>query len=106
MTLQSGVRRAMGATLVAALMLAAAAQAEAGRRIYVRVGPPVPVVEVRAVAPGSRYVWTRGYHRWDRRAYVWVPGRWVVPPRRHAAWVAPRWVSGPHGWHFVAGYWR
>jgi hypothetical protein len=22
-----------------------------------------------------------GYHNWDGHAYVWVPGRWEVPPR-------------------------
>jgi WXXGXW repeat (2 copies) len=83
-----------------------AATASASTHVYVRIGPPAPVVEVRAVAPGPRYVWIDGYHRWNGRAYVWTPGRWVVPPRAHAVWVPARWVHERRGWYFVEGHWR
>jgi len=78
----------------------------AGARVYVRVGPPAPIAEVRVAPPGPRYVWVEGYHRWDGRAYAWVPGRWVVPPRARAAWVPARWVQERRGWYFVPGHWR
>jgi hypothetical protein len=88
------------------LLLGLPSASDAGTRVYVRVGPPTPIVEVRSVRPGPRYVWVNGYHRWDGRAYVWSPGRWVVPPRAHAVWVAPRWSHNRHGWFVVEGHWR
>jgi hypothetical protein len=100
-------RQTARAAVVALLLVTGTSLAEAGTRVYVRVGPPAAIVQVRPVAPGPRYVWVPGYHRWDRRAYVWTPGAWVVPPRRHAVWVEPRWRHDRHhGWYFVAGHWR
>jgi hypothetical protein len=84
----------------------AAVPASASTRVYVRVGPPAAVVEVRPVTPGPRYVWIDGYHRWDGRAYVWVPGRWALPPRARAAWVPGHWAHSNRGYYFVEGHWR
>ena len=106
MSLQRVIQRTIGGVLVSGFLFAAAASAEAGTRVYVRVGPPAPVVEVRAVAPGPRHVWVPGYYRWDGRVYVWTAGAWAVPPRGRAVWVAPRWERNRHGWFFVAGHWR
>jgi hypothetical protein len=107
MSVQVYFRRILTAALTSGFMLASVACASAATRVYVRVGPPRPVAEVRVVSPGPRYVWVGGYHRWDGRGYVWVPGGWVVPPRPRAVWVAPHWVhDGRHGWYFVAGRWR
>jgi len=75
-------------------------------RVYVRIGPPAPVVEVRSVAPGPHFVWIAGYHRWDGRRYLWVPGRWAAPPRARAVWVPGRWVHERRGWYFMDGHWR
>jgi WXXGXW repeat (2 copies) len=75
--------------------------------VFVQVRPPRPLVERRVAAPGRGFVWTHGYHRWDGRAYVWVPGVWVRPPRPHAHWVEAHWVHrGRRGWVFVEGHWR
>ena len=74
--------------------------------IVVHVAPPVPVVEQRGPAPGPGYVWINGYHRWDGSAYVWVPGRWEMPPRPHARWIAHHWVRRNGGWVMVEGHWR
>ncbi|MGH7484266.1 MAG: YXWGXW repeat-containing protein [Vicinamibacterales bacterium] len=75
--------------------------------VYVRVGPPAPIVERRVVAPGPGYVWIPGYHVWDGRAYVWRGGRWDRPPRAGGRWVAPRWVHNRrNGWYLVEGHWR
>ena len=75
-------------------------------RVYVRVGPPAPIVERRVVAPGPGYVWVPGYHVWNGAAYVWRPGRWVVPPRRRAVWVPAHWQRDRHGWFLVEGHWH
>jgi hypothetical protein len=74
--------------------------------VVVKVAPPAPIVETRTVAPSPHHVWIAGYHRWDGRAYVWVPGRWEVPPREHAVWVAPQWRHRGDGYVFVEGRWK
>ena len=74
--------------------------------VYVRVGPPVPVPEVRVVAPGPDFVWIPGYHRWDGGAYVWVGGHWERAPRPHVVWVPGHWKHSSRGWYWVEGRWR
>ena len=74
--------------------------------VVVRIAPPRPVIETRVVAPGPGYVWTPGYHRWDGRAYIWVPGAWVMPPHAHARWVAHRWEHRNGGYVLREGHWR
>jgi hypothetical protein len=98
------------AAILTTALTAATACASAGparSRVYVRVGPPAPIVETRIVAPGPGYVWIPGYHTWDGRAYVWRPGRWDRGPRANARWVPARWVHDRrHGWYLVEGHWR
>jgi len=67
--------------------------------------PPAPQVEVQVVAPGPGYIWTPGYWAWHGR-WVWVGGRWVFPPHRHAVWVAGHWGHRGHGYVWVGGRWR
>jgi hypothetical protein len=96
-----------GVVLVTATLAVSSACAAPRGRLYVRVGPPAPIVEARVVAPGPGYVWIPGYHSWDGRAYVWVPGRYERAPRANARWVPARWVrEGRHGWYLVEGHWR
>ena len=47
------------------------------------------------MAPGKGYFWIGGYHRWTGTAYVWVPGRWALPPRPGAVWLPGHWKSTP-----------
>jgi hypothetical protein len=90
-----------------ALTLAPASPAAAGTRVYVRIGPPAPLVETRVVAPSPRHVWIGGYHRWDGRAYAWVPGRWELPPARYRGWVPGHWTRNRRsGYYWVEGHWR
>jgi hypothetical protein len=107
MTAHRFLRTVIGGLVLAAAVFTATACAAPRGRIYVRVGPPVPIVEAMIVAPGPGYVWIPGYHSWDGRAYVWVPGRWDRAPRARARWVPPRWVHDRrHGWYLVEGHWR
>jgi hypothetical protein len=87
-------------------VLAAPACASPRGRVYVRLGPPAPIVEARVVAPGPGYVWVSGYHAWNGRAYAWVPGRWARPPRPRAVWVPAHWQRDRRGWFLVEGRWR
>jgi WXXGXW repeat (2 copies) len=75
-------------------------------QVVVRVAPPPAVVETRPAIPGKGYIWTPGYHRWNGTAYVWAPGRWVLPPRPHAAWVPGHWKHAHGGWVWIEGHWR
>jgi hypothetical protein len=106
MTPRPFYRTILGALVLAGALFAASACAAPGGRLYVRVGPPAPVFEARLVAPGPGYVWVTGYHTWDGGRYVWVPGRWELPPRPRAVWVPARWVHERGGWYFVEGRWR
>ncbi len=92
-------------TLLLALSVAPIA-AMAQARVFVRVGPPAPIVEHYGPAPHPGYVWIAGYHRWDGARYVWAPGYWVAPPRPRAVWVPHHWVHHPGGWVLVEGHWR
>lgn len=85
----------------------ALAAASANAQVYVQVGPPPRVVERRPLPPpGPPRVWVAGYHRWDGRRYVWVPGAWMAPPRPHAHWVEGRWIHEHRGYYWREGHWR
>jgi hypothetical protein len=75
-------------------------------RVYVPVPPPPLVVETAPVPPSPRHVWIGGYHRWDGRTYVWVPGRYEVPRRHYRVWVPGRWAQHRRGYYWVDGRWR
>lgn len=92
--------------LMSVLGLGLGIGASQAAEVVVRVGPPHGVVERRPVRPGPRYVWIAGYQRWDGGHYMWVPGRWELPPRERAVWVAPRWQHRHDGYVFFEGHWR
>jgi hypothetical protein len=98
--------RAMVCALVLAGSLMAVPASAAGARVYVRIGPPAPIVEVRGAAPSPNHLWVPGYHAWNGTAYVWTPGHWVARPRARAVWVPGRWVHARRGWYLVEGHWR
>ncbi len=86
-----------------ALLLATSA---VSARVVVHIAPPPVIVATPPPPPGPAYVWTPGYYRWDGRAYVWVPGVWVVAPWPGARWIPPHWVHRHGVWVFVPGHWR
>ena len=99
-------RSLLGLALLVGTLATSAACAAPRGRLYVRVGPPRPIVETRIAAPGPGYVWVSGYHTWNGAAYVWAPGRWDRPPRARAVWVPAQWARDRHGWYLVEGHWR
>ncbi len=96
----------MRKTLIGFMLAGLLAGSALAADVVIRVAPPRPIVEERIARPGPRHVWIGGYHRWDGRAYVWVPGRWELPPGRRGRWVEHRWVRRHGGWVFVEGRWR
>ncbi len=110
MNLASRVRVfAMVACVTAALPTVTACVARARPRagvVYVREGPPQPVVEVISVAPSRAHVWIPGYHVWRGNSYVWVAGHYEVPGRGFSRYEPGQWKRDRNGWYFVEGRWR
>jgi len=71
----------------------------------VEVPPPGVRIEVRGFAPSPAHVWIDGHWAWEGR-WVWVAGRWVVPPAGRRSWVPGRWERHHRGWVWVEGRWR
>jgi hypothetical protein len=89
--------------LIASLLIAPAANAST--RIFVRLQPPIRIVETRPVAPARGYVWRAGYHRWHEGRYEWVRGEWARPPYVRATWRSGRWSHERRGYYWVPGRW-
>jgi hypothetical protein len=94
--------------LTGALLAAMTSAACASPRYVAWRVPPPPVARrvVVGTAPGPGYVWTDGYYDLRGRRWVWIPGRWVRPPRARAVWAPGYWAPHRGGWRFRAGYWR
>src|SRR3984885_15045395 len=81
--------------------LSAAAVAQIGVGISVRIGPPALPVYEQPPCPGAGYFFTPGYWGWsDDDGYYWVPGTWVVAP------VGLLWTPGYWGWNDGAYLWN
>lgn len=96
----------MKRVLAAFLLLSALSPLAANAEVVIRIGPPPVVVERPGPPPRPGYAWIAGYYRWTGRAYMWVPGHYVVPPRPWLIWVPSRWVRRNRGWVFMGGHWR
>ena len=69
--------------------------------------PPPQQVEVVPVAPGPEYVWMSGY--WSvgvGGGWVWIGGRYAIPPRPHAVGVRGHWGRHGRGYVWIGGRWR
>jgi len=111
MTLQHLTRLVVGALALTGSIVLTSACAPVQGRVYVRLGPPAPLVEPVFepvfIAPGPGYIWLPGYYAWNGVVYAWVPGRFERPPRQRARWVPAHWEhSRRYGWYFVEGRWR
>ena len=74
--------------------------------VIVKVRPaPRPIKRVRPRRPGPRYQWVAAGWKIKRGRYVYVPGRWVKPPRRGVRWRTGRWKRVNGGFVWVQGRW-
>ncbi|MDP4200424.1 MAG: hypothetical protein Q8922_07145 [Bacteroidota bacterium] len=90
-------------------LLALATPAFAQIHVDVHFGaPPPPRYEVVVPAPTPSAVWVPGNYAFDVRLarYVWVPGRWQVPPTPYHVWVAPRYVRRGDHYDYYEGTWH
>jgi hypothetical protein len=74
--------------------------------IVVTQAPPTVQQETVLARPSAQHVWIPGYYTWRDNRYVWIAGRWEMPPRSDAVWVAPRWERESGGYRFYEGYWQ
>ena len=77
-----------------------------GRHVVIRRRPPARRIEVRPNRPSRRRVWIAGHWTHRHGRFVWVRGRWAVPPRRAAVYVRPVWKPHAGGYILVGGVWR
>jgi hypothetical protein len=100
----------MKSAVLTGILLAASAMVACGPpgyAAYVVPAPPAPyVVGAVGYAPSPGYVWVDGFWNLNAGRWVWVNGRWAVPPRGHALWVADRWERRGNGWRYRRGHWR
>lgn len=103
--------KALARVMLAALLLSAAPAcavyiAPHPGVIYVQSAPPPPRVEQMLRTPGSGQLWIPGYWAWRFRAYVWVPGTWVMVEPGFHEWAPGHWARDHHGWFWIEGRWR
>jgi hypothetical protein len=69
--------------------------------------PPPARVEVLPAPPSDNALWRDGHWRWDETRFVWLPGRWVEPPRPGVVWAPPRTLRSKRGklW-YLGGHWH
>ena len=102
-----GVSFLLAAAVLAGLLVTPhTVLADAKVRMYVPAPPPNPRAEVIGVAPSGRHGWVGGFHRWDGKNYVWVPGHWTVRPRARVKWSPGHWERDHRGWYWIEGAWR
>jgi hypothetical protein len=92
------------AASVAGLLLLMPTSSEA--RVYVRIAPPVPIIETLPSPPGPGYYWIPGSWLWVGDHYVWHHGYYALSPFPGAVWVEGHWSHHPHGWYWTHGHWR
>lgn len=97
------MRKFIGITLLAAMMLAGAPAWSAQVSVGIRIGPPPRprVIRVRPVSPGPEFRWVDGYWYPVSGHYRWHQGYWTRPPYSGARWVGPRYDRR----RFYGGYW-
>ena len=94
----------------AALALPAAAQVPLPPRPHLEIhigrsAPPPVRFERRSPRPDRYSVWIRGFWDWQGDQWIWVPGRWDRPVRRHARWIGPRYHREFGAWRYEPGHW-
>lgn len=72
----------------------------------IRVRPNYPTHGYVGRPPSYRHVWVPGEYRWRGGEYVFMPGNWMVPPRRGMNYVPGYWQPSRGGYVWVSGFWN
>lgn len=110
----SGLPRVSAALL--RVFIALSACGLGASRLAAQAGTPPPSIVDRPLTPpsndspdeqpSSQHVWIPGHWRWGQGSYVWVAGRWELPPVPNATWIAPQWQQQGSGYVLHEGYWQ
>lgn len=73
--------------------------------VAVEYAPPPLQVEYIPPPPYEDMYWVGGYWHWDGD-WVWIRGRWAVPPRPGFFWTEPYYENRDGIVVFVGGHWR
>jgi len=77
------------------------------QRVSVRLDFPIgTAVNPPGRAPFHGAIWIGPEWRWNRGAYVLVPGYWAKPKGKHRHWKNGHWKHSRHGYCWVPGRWR
>jgi hypothetical protein len=97
------MRHLIKTLVLAAIITAAAATADAQVSFGIRIGPP-PAPRAYRVPPrpGPDYVWVEGYQYPVGKSWRWHDGYWTRPPYAGAYWVEPYHSGG----QYYAGHWE
>ena len=77
-----------------------------GNTRIVTAAPPALQSDVVLAQPSPESVWIAGHWTWRDTHYLWVSGRWEIPPHSDAVWVAPVCQPQGDGYRFTEGYWN
>jgi len=97
----------MKKTLIALLLTIILLGGCARKTVYIKIAPPERKTEIRTENPGIKYIWVKGYWKWNRNRnnYKWIPGHWVKK-REGKIWIAGSWERTRRGWIWVESYWK
>jgi hypothetical protein len=70
-----------------------------------RAPPPPRPQTARTPAPVPGAVWVPGYWHWHQRRFLWIEGRWFIPPSGRHRWQPAGWRRVRGGAVFVPGGW-
>jgi hypothetical protein len=76
--------------------------------VEVETAPPPPpaVVITRPPRPSTAYIWIDGHYVLSSGRWVWIVGRWELPPRRTQIWIEPNIRPRGPRWGYTPGHWR
>ena len=67
--------------------------------------PAAPKQDVIPAQPSPQHVWQPGYRTWkEGNSWVWVPGRWAVPPYPYGTWIPNYWSYRYGYYHWAPGH--
>ncbi len=97
--------------VIGTLFLFSSIEVNAQVIVKVKPAPPSrPKVVIKPSKPGSKYIWIKGYHRYDPKSkkYILVKGHWEVPPQKYkkAVWMPGHWKKVRGGFKWMPGQWK
>jgi hypothetical protein len=92
--------------ILAVIVLAGMLSILAGCAVTVGTPPPPALVEVQPIVPFYGAVWIDGHYSHEHGRYIWMPGRYVKPPRHGSRWIPGYWEKHHRGWKWHPGYWH